>query len=413
MNIKTNVFGRSVTAVVALALLVGTAAPALLGSKAFAAQVQTRSIKMSDSTPGASGVTYQLSFMNSPTATQELVIEFCTDTPLVGATCDTTDTTHLPTLTGAAVSAGTLTTPATNQLHVKGLTISASSTFTLDFTGVVNPTYTGTFYARLVTYDTANAQTSDNYTGGSNTGTYTDYGGFALTTVRQITVTARVMETLTFCVSGEPIDNATAGSDAVVRSGCASAQTPSVDIGSGTPKVLSAAQIDADSAWTQLSTNATGGAIIRMKATNTCAVAGLSSTGGAACSIPGLPGSATNGSVASAMTAGTAAFGLFVADSTATTGVANSTGGLVNGDLNYNDGVNTNTAAPSSLFYGMDRQSGTGAQGVMTVYGDPIAASAGPVSQENNELVFAATSSLTTPAGIYTGNEILIATGTF
>ncbi|MGB4967197.1 MAG: hypothetical protein WBO35_03260 [Candidatus Saccharimonadales bacterium] len=411
MNIKTNVFGRSVTAAMALALLVGTASPALLGPKAFAAQVQTRSIKMSDSTPGASGVTYQLSFMNSPTATQELVIEFCTDTPLVGATCDTTDTTHLPTLTGAAVSAGTLTTPATNQLQVKGLTISASSTFTLDFTGVVNPTYTGTFYARLVTFDGVND--SDAYTGGATTGSYNDYGGFALSTVQQVTITARVMETLTFCVSGEPIDNVTAGSDAVVRSGCVQAQTPAVDIGSGTPKVLSAAQIDADSAWTQLSTNATGGAIIRMKATNACANAGLSSTGGAACSIPGLPGSATNGSVASAMTPGTAAFGLFVADSTATTGVANSTGALVLGDANYNDGTNINTASPSSLFYGMDRQSGTGAQGVMTVYGDPIAASTGPVSQENNELVFAATASLTTPAGIYTGNEILIATGTF
>ncbi|MBL8121257.1 hypothetical protein JNM87_00720, partial [Candidatus Saccharibacteria bacterium] len=48
-----------------------------------------------------------------------------------------------------------------------------------------------------------------------------------------------------------------------------------------------------------------------------------------------------------------------------------------------------------------------------STYGDPIAASSAPVSRINNNLVFAATPSLTTPAGIYTGNEILIATGVF
>jgi len=413
MNIKTNVLGRSVTAAMALALCVGATVPALVGPKAFAAQVQSRSIKMSDSTPEATGVTYRLEFANSPSATEELVIEFCTDTPLVGADCDTSDATRLPVLTSAAVSSGTLTTPAANQLRVKGLTIAASTTFTLDFTGMVNPEYTGTFYARLVTF--AATDGSNGYTGGATTGAYTDYGGFALSTVEQVTITARVMETLTFCVSGEPIDNVTPGSDATVRSGCVAAQTPSVDIGSGTPRVLSAAQIDADSAWTQLSTNATGGAIIRMKATNTCANAGLSSTGGAACSIPGLTTSvapiSANGETAAPMTAGTAAFGLFVADSTATTGVANSAGDLVLGDANYNDGTNTTVATPGSLYYGMDNRNVT--EGVRSTYGDAIAASTGPVSQENNQLVFAATASLTTPAGIYTGNEILIATGTF
>jgi hypothetical protein len=50
---------------------------------------------------------------------------------------------------------------------------------------------------------------------------------------------------------------------------------------------------------------------------------------------------------------------------------------------------------------------------VTTTYGDTIMSCAGPVSQVNNHLVFAATASLTTQAGIYTGNEVLIATGTF
>jgi len=411
MKSVTNVFGRSVTAAMALAFMVGCTIPALLGSAAQAAQVQTRSIKMSDSRPSATGVDYLLEFTTSGSAaTDGLVVEFCSDTPLIGASCATAAG-FVPTLASVTASTGTVTSPAANQLKVTGLTIAGTGTYSITFSNITNPSGLGTFYARLTTY---NGAAIDAFTGGSVTGTYEDYGGFALSTVQQVTVTARVMETLTFCVSGEPIDNTTAGSDAIVRSGCIQAQTPAVDIGSGTPKVLSAGQVDRDSAWMQLSTNATHGAIVRMKATNTCAEAGLSSTGGAACSIPGINGGG-NGSAAAAIVAGTAGFGLFVDNSTATTGAANSVGGLVVGDVNYHSSTpaNANIADPANLHYGMDRQSGTGAQGVLTVYGDPIAASSGPVSQENNELVFAATSSLTTPAGIYTGNEILIATGTF
>ncbi|MGB4967196.1 MAG: hypothetical protein WBO35_03255 [Candidatus Saccharimonadales bacterium] len=411
MNINRNVLSRATALVSAFALAVGVVVPALT-SHVDAAQLTSRSIKMSDSTPGATGVKYLVEFTTGSVAAQELVLEFCSDTPLIGATCQTTAG-HIPTLGSATAPSGTVTNPAANQLHVTGLTIGASGVFSLEFSNITNPTYTGTFFVRVLTFATGN---HSGYTGGTTTGTYVDYGGIALSTVQQVTITARVMETLTFCVSGEPIDNVTAGSDTVVRNGCVQAQTPSVDIGTGTPRVLSASAVDRDSAWTQLSTNATGGAIIRMKATNTCANAGLSSSGGAACNIPGIDGGgSSDGSAAKAITAGTAAFGLFVNNSTATTGAAGSLGGVVVGDVNYHSGtpLNANIADPANLHYGMDRQSGTGAQGVLTVYGDPIASSTGPVSQENNELVFAATASLTTPAGIYTGNEILIATGTF
>jgi hypothetical protein len=51
--------------------------------------------------------------------------------------------------------------------------------------------------------------------------------------------------------------------------------------------------------------------------------------------------------------------------------------------------------------------------GVIGTYGDVIATSSGPLSLANNRLVFAATASLTTQAGIYTVNESIITTGTF
>ncbi|HPR09171.1 MAG TPA: hypothetical protein PLT04_01210 [Candidatus Saccharibacteria bacterium] len=404
MNIKRTMLGRATALLSAFAIAVGAVVPLLAQSHVGAAQLQWREIKMSDSRPSATGVTYHVEF-DAIGAAQELVVEFCADTPLIGASCDTTAA-GIPTLTGATSSLGT---PAVtgNLVKITGLTVTGSN-YSVDLGGISNPSNLGSFYARLLTFTTGGSAA---YSGGSDADyvTAVDYGGLALSTVQQVTITARVMETLTFCVSGDKIDGSVVGVD-----NCADATTPTVDIGTGTPRVLSASAVDRDSAWMQLSTNATHGAIVRMKATNTCAEAGLSSTGGAACSIPGINGGG-NGSAAAAIVAGTAGFGLFVDHGTATTGATNSTSGKVFGDVNYHSSTpaNANIADPANLHYGMDRQSGTGAQGVLTVYGDPIAASSGPVSQENNELVFAATSSLTTPAGIYTGNEILIATGTF
>jgi hypothetical protein len=55
----------------------------------------------------------------------------------------------------------------------------------------------------------------------------------------------------------------------------------------------------------------------------------------------------------------------------------------------------------------------TAAEKVNTLYGDKIAASTGPINNVLNEYDFAATASNTTPAGIYTANLAMIATGSF
>ncbi|HEX7962983.1 MAG TPA: hypothetical protein VF466_00170, partial [Candidatus Saccharimonadales bacterium] len=258
---------------------------------------------------------------------------------------------------------------------------------------ITNPTTNGTFYARIYTYV---AQTND-YSTAASPGTVADFGGIAMSTANLISITAKVQETLTFCVSGtalQPTDLT-----------CTSATAPTLVLGHGTPAVLDQTAIDAASAYTQVSTNASGGVSMRMKSSNSCANGGLSATGGAACSIPGVP--TNNGSTSQGMTAGTAAFGLFVAASnTNTTGT-----GTITPDTNYNDGTHTNTASPSTLFYGMDQTTGGG--GVTSTFGDVIAASSAPLSLVNNQLVFAATASLTTQAGIYTVNESIICTGTF
>ncbi len=420
MHINYKALRRPAAALSALALVVGLAAPALNLSSVSAAMIETRSIKMSDSTPSATGVQYELTFTPVSNA-QELIVDFCGDTPLLEATCAFSAAT-VPTVgAGITSSLGTAAQKGSGSpvhtIAVTGLTMVAATPYTITFTaGLTNPTTAAglSFYARVVTYTTG---TATNYGQADTTGGATsvgagvvDRGGIALSTVRQVSITARVMETLTFCASGTNID----GSGGASFDACNEATVPTLEIGSGTPKVLSFGTLDATSAYTQLSTNATSGAVIRMKATNACANAGLSTDGGTNCSIPGITdGTYTSGEGPIAMPVnGPANFGLFVADGTATTGISTSTTGNILGDANYNDGVNVNTAAPNTLTYGMDNRN-TGVNGVRSTYGDVIATSTAPVSRENNQLVFAATPSLTTPAGIYTGNEILIATSMF
>ena len=62
-------------------------------------------------------------------------------------------------------------------------------------TNVTNPTTVGTFYARILTYTT----TTTGYSPGSE-GSYSDYGGVALSTAAVITITSKVSEQISFCV---------------------------------------------------------------------------------------------------------------------------------------------------------------------------------------------------------------------
>lgn len=386
---------RSTYVALAVALSVTGLIP-VLGDHALAyIQLTSRSIQLSSSAAGNTGTSYQVAF-TATTAAKNVRIDFCSNSPLYTDSC--TAPTGF-TAASATFTAGTQTTgwaiasSAANQVTISNSSAFAAGAVTYSLGGITNPTTTGTFYARIYTYV---AQTND-YSTAVAPGTVADFGGIAMSTANLISITAKVQETLTFCVSGtalQPTDLT-----------CSSATTPTLTLGHGTPAILDQTAIDAASAYTQVSTNASGGVSMRLKSNNTCANGGLSSNGGTTCNIPGV--SANNGSTAQGMTAGTAAFGLYVANSNANT----SGTGTITPDGNYHDSSHTNTAAPSSLWYGMDQTSNGG--GVVSTYGDLIASSNAPLSLVNNELVFAATASLTTQAGIYTVNESIITTGTF
>jgi hypothetical protein len=410
--------------------------PAVAHAFPTGGQVQNRAIYMSNSTPNLASQSYLVTFKPATTATiKGIVVDFCSDSPIIGDTCTapTAFTVGTPTVTTTSVTAGTnspvtatgiggsFTAASLNSGRTltlsdsTGVSLTSGTQYDFTLTTAHNPSTLGTFYARLITYTDVTAVTSDfaNYTATTpgSSATTKDYGGFALSTATNISVTARVQESLVFCTSGpldqttnitvNPMNNSSAPDD------CTGATAPSLtlghDPGTGT-KILDNTHVDAAYAFTQTSSNAANGVAIRMHATNTCG--GLSKDGGTTCDIP-----AVTGTTASTFTAGTANFfGLGVLNAVTTTGVASSSGTLP-ADSNYNNGTNiTPSVQDPNMAFGMDD---TANSGVTSTYGDKIASGTAPVSQVNNTLLFGATAALTVPAGIYTAQESLIATGTF
>jgi hypothetical protein len=201
-----------------------------------------------------------------------------------------------------------------------------------------------------------------------------------------ITVTARVMETLSLCAASVDYTGVSCASPT-------GTDTPSITLGHGPNLILDTSAIDTASIYTQVSTNALNGYALYLRAANTCA--GLSKDGGTTCGIPAVNGGGATGAT---IVAGTAAFGATVNDGTAVAG-----------------GTGTNTAIArwktTAPTYIMDNT--TSNDNVSYTYGSKIISATGQANGVKNAITFAATASPTTPAGVYTENFSLVGVGTF
>ncbi len=380
-------------------------------------QVQERAITMSDSSVSGgtitngvgsgTNVTYRVTFQAATAYTMKgIVLDFCdgSSTPIIGdsscsaptsftvGTTPTIDTTNY--IVGASTTPGigtgwTATSINSGQTLVltnsTGKALTSGTAYTFAISGVTNPSTKGTFYARLLTYtsSTVGISTYDH----DDPGTYQDFGGFALSTNDLVQVTAKVQETLTFCVSGLYFGASPPN--------CGATATPAITLGHGTNNTLGPDLIDQQPVFTIASTNALSGLTIRMRSALACG--GLSMDGGTSCGIPAIGSGASTWSI---MAAGTAAFGMYCHDGSGGTGAL-----LCDG--NYID--RGGSADPNT--YGMDTS--TVGDNVTSTYGDVVAAATGPVNNQLNQYDFAATAGNTTPAGIYSTNLAMIATGTF
>lgn len=385
MKIKGLRFRRAAYAMAALSLAVAAMAPGFTGH-ASAGQVTSRSIQMSSSTASATGVTYSVTYTPSgTTSTAGIVVDFCDNTPIIGDTSCTYPAGFNLTTSPTVTFTSGITTTGWTSTGVQGgagagsyqalkLSNSGSPTvagtainFTITNASMSNPsTANHSFYARIITFDTtanmANYTISTTTRASSFTG-MVDYGGIALSTGTVINITARVMESLSFCVY-----NATCGDD------------PSMTIGHGGNTILDATTVDTKTAKFSISTNAQTGADIRWKGDT---LKSGSNT------IPAVNNAGTPGTI----TAGTANFGMAVTGAgTSITAAAAYAG---NGNSGASGTFNLITA------------------NVTGTYGDVVATLSGPVNSSVTTMTFGATASNTTPAGIYTAAEQLIATGKF
>jgi hypothetical protein len=348
---------------------------------ASAAQVTERSIALSNSSASATGVSYTVNF-TAVQAAGAFVVDFCSDSPVLGQTC-TAPTGFNATAAASTTSGFTSVTGATSKVTVTG-TINASDVVSVAITGITNPSTAGPLYARIVTY--ANGTDAAGYTSADPdaVGAHKDDGGVAVSITPTIGVSGAVLESMTFCVSS-----------AAITDNCVTTSAPTLKIGEivGSTQALDAAHVSTGDIYTQLSTNASNGAVVNLKSSATSCGGLINSSKPTGCYI--LP------ALGSDITAGQAKFGVKTATAT-------------NLDGNSNGALQPVTGSGySNSAYALNYVAGN-ATGVTSTYGDPfIDTNGAPANGKNMKLTFGASVSNSTPAGLYSADLSLVATGKF
>lgn len=371
--------------VVAIALLAATVVSSFLPAVAWAAQLSDRSVAVDSSKIGKEDVTYNIKF-DQATNAGAVVIQFCTNTPLIGEFCDAPADMDV---TGATAGTGVTAISSATGSTIK-LT-KAGGTEDLTITGITNPSAKGTVFARILTYVDATAALSYNVDDDSSAlGTPIDQGSVAIAFTDDIEVSGAVLEALTFCVSKTELTgtNCTTGYSAPVL-------TLGEDVGDGVI-ALSPTKVSTGDVYTKISTNALKGAVVSLKSTagvnqpGNVPCAGLALAGTGACNIAATGTSGTFGDASPE-----AKFGVKL---TLPATNDNSDGnGIIALDSNYD-----------TSDYRLDGSAAIG------TYGDAIfTTNGGYANNRNVMLTFGAKSAANTPAGKYSAAINLIATGTF
>ncbi len=374
--------------VAAAALLLAVVMPAIVS----AAQVTERSIALSNSSADMDGVSYKLKF-KAAGAAEAFVVEFCSNSPVIGQECTPPvgmDASNAATSTTDYAVVGGSTTA--NKITATK-TIAANDDVEVDFTGINNPTNAGALYARIVTYTpavNANSYVSDNLGTG-----VVDQGSVALYITNTVGVSGSVLESLTFCVAG---DKGTVKTNDGISANCgdAAVNTPTLTLGeqTGDTVALVPTATSQGNIFAQISTNAANGAVIRLKS-NAANCGGLLRAGALdKCDIkPSSDG----------IVDGDAEFGVKVAAATDPTGPGITPSGV------FQPAAGSVYNGTDFLMHYLDNTTG-----VTGIYGDPILDTNNkPASNKNMKLTFGARINNDTPAGLYSADLSLIATGKF
>ncbi|HEX7484099.1 MAG TPA: hypothetical protein VF281_03015, partial [Candidatus Saccharimonadales bacterium] len=309
-----------------------------------------------------------------------VVVDFCQNSPVLGEECTAPAGFDASTATASGgFTLGTLATAEDNKVMVTGSMTEDVATSVI-LTGVKNPTSAGTVYARILTYTNGTGAAAYE---SETPGAHFDDGGVALSITPTIGVSGAVLESMLFCVSKDTIDPNCTGT----------LGAPTLRLGQDVGGVISlnSLAVYTGTINTQISTNAVSGAVISLKS-SAVGCGGLinsSNTGG--CFIkPALQ---------TGIASGDAKFGVKTAAD-----VVDATNGTIRAFPA--SGYNASTFA-------LNWVTGDGT-GVTSTYGDPILdTDSKPANNRNMALTFGASASNQTPAGNYSADLSLIATGKF
>jgi hypothetical protein len=353
-----------------------------LVSHSLAAQITQTYIEPSSSSAGATQVIYDVNF-NPTGVAGAFVIDFCSNSPVVGQPCVAPSGMSVSAVSAvtSGFSVGSVISP--NTLVVVG-PIGGSSQVSVQLEGITNPEDIGTIYARIVTYNNqSNASGYDPQDVGPGV---VDSGSVAMAITGTIGVSGVVLESMTFCVSSTSIS-----------ANCGDVSTPVLVLGEelGDAVALIPGVISEGDLFVQISTNASSGAIVRLKS-SAADCGGLILAGDSEqCYILPAQNLGINPS------SNDAKFGVMTAD--ATNAAIDSSGTLqpVAGS-GYNSSTYTLNYTAGNL------------SGVTSLYGDAFLDTNGqPANNKNMQLTFGASANNGTPAGVYSAHISLIAVGKF
>ncbi|HEX8182550.1 MAG TPA: hypothetical protein VF575_03020 [Candidatus Saccharimonadales bacterium] len=332
--------------------------------------LSSRSIQMSSSANGATNTAYKVTFttVTNNQNVGSVVVEFCSNSPILGDTCtpptgmDINQATlalynYSGNVTGLTIDT---TNSSANRLvltRANGTVANGTTTFEMGNgtnNGVTNPTTTNTtFFARIITFNSTTGA-------GDEIADSIDAGGVALSTANQLNVTAKVQETLTFCV--------------YTGINCANGGT-AVALGDGNGVLSSTSTTYTNTASYDLASNALGGVAVKLKGDTLKSGSFSITPHGPVCT-------------ADVVVTGTEQFGLRVS----------TVGAGQTADPLYGCQTNNHTFDVANI---------------NTVYGQNIASTAGATDSSTSVVELAAKSAGTTEAGVYTTTLTLIATATY
>jgi len=377
------------------ALVLATITPGLVPAFASAAQLTERSVELSSSSKEATDVEYKVSF-TAKAAAGAVVLNFCQNTPLIGAACTAPSGFSVATATVDPLSSFTKSTGAAASANTAVIVgeITTSGVTSVTLRGVSNPSEAGPLYVRIVTYTDVDAETdaedaANTYTAAAEPGEGSvDQGSAAASITDTVSVSAAVLESMTFCVSADEIDgpNCTLANEEELSA-------PVLKLGKKTGDIvaLDSSSVSEGNLYSQISTNAANGAVVNLKSATTCG--GLKRLEASGCDIEPAQGGG--------ITAGEAKFGVKVSAGTDLAG--NLSQGAYQAAGTYDDSV-----------FQLNYNDTDGSTGVTSTYGDPILnTNSAPVNNKNVVLTFGASAANNTPAGLYSTDLSLIATGKF